>query len=120
MAESTGKVILVAGALGTAGIAVAEGFRAKGATVLIAPGQFPPDLMTLYAGFSFIAGEVSSPAELALRCDEVVAEHGGLDLVVFCSGANHTADAEEPVSSNSFARRPSFAQRLRIFVTGIF
>lgn len=109
-----GKVILIAGALGTLGVGVAEDFRARGATVIIAPGRsFAPDLMALYAGYIVIDGEVSDPFDLALRCDEIERQHGRLDLVVFCSGTALPQRAEEIPASNTPDQSPTLLRRLR-------
>jgi hypothetical protein len=60
---------LIAGALGTVGVGLAEQFRAKGATVRI------------------VEDEIGDPVEFDRRCDAVKAEHGRLDLVIQCHGA---------------------------------
>ena len=69
MSEYLGKVVLIAGALGTVGVGLAAQFRAKGATVHI------------------LEDEIGDPADFARRCDDVAAAHGRLDLVIQCHGA---------------------------------
>jgi NAD(P)-dependent dehydrogenase (short-subunit alcohol dehydrogenase family) len=89
MSDFIGKVVLLAGSVGTLGVGLAEDFRAKGATIVIAPGSpVASDRLNLYAGFIVIDGDVGDPADLAQRCKEIEAQHGRLDLVIFCSGAS--------------------------------
>jgi hypothetical protein len=68
MSEFLGKVVLIAGALGTVGVGVAEQFRQKGATVRI------------------VEDEIGNPVEFTRLCDTVTAEHGRLDLIIQCHG----------------------------------
>jgi NAD(P)-dependent dehydrogenase (short-subunit alcohol dehydrogenase family) len=89
MADFTDQVVLIAGAPGALGVGIAETFRAQGATVLIAPGPAcRPSLVALYAGFMLVEGEVGEPGNLELRCGEITAQHGRLDLVIFCNGTD--------------------------------
>jgi len=83
MSELIGRVILIAGAPGVAGTEIAEDFRAKGATVLMA--SVPHD---------------SDPGALKRRCDAILAEHGRLDLIIFCSGTALPPDAEAMPASH--------------------
>jgi len=71
-----GDVILIAGALGPVALAMAEDFRARGASVLV-------------------DGDPGDPAAFALKCDAIAAQHGRLDLVVFCSGTALPPEAKK-------------------------
>lgn len=114
MSDCTGKVILIAGALGTVGAGIAAGFHAKGATVLIAPDPlFSQDLMALYAGFICIDCAVSDPDVLALRCDAIVAQHGRLDLIIFCNGTAPPQSTRDVPVSSTRSRPPTLFRRLR-------
>jgi len=75
MSEFLGKVVLIAGALGTVGVGVAAQFREKGATVRI------------------VEDEIGNPVEFARLCDTVTAEHGRLDLVIHCHGKSASPEA---------------------------
>jgi hypothetical protein len=93
MSEYAGKVVLIAGALGTVGVGIAAQFRAKGATVRI------------------IEDEIGDPVEFDRRCDEVAAEHGRLDLVIQCHGA--VSPQPPQVLPTGEAPTPSLSDRLR-------
>jgi NAD(P)-dependent dehydrogenase (short-subunit alcohol dehydrogenase family) len=96
MNDLSGQVILLAGAMGALGIGLAEGFRSKGATVLIAPGgPCSPELVAACPGSLLRVGEVSDPVSLALRCDEIKVRHGRLDLIIFCSGTERLPQVSE-------------------------
>ena len=89
--------------------------------MLIAPGgSLAPDLVARATGLEVIAGAGGDPADLARRCDEIVVRHGGLDLVVFCSGSNlpqHAADRpafDPPAKTRRLLRR--WGARLMGFV----
>jgi NAD(P)-dependent dehydrogenase (short-subunit alcohol dehydrogenase family) len=78
MSEFLGKVVLIAGALGTVGVGVAEQFRQKGATVRI------------------VEDEIGNPVDFARLCDSVAAEHGRLDLVIQCHGKSDGGSVVPP------------------------
>jgi NAD(P)-dependent dehydrogenase (short-subunit alcohol dehydrogenase family) len=120
MGDFTGQVVLIAGALGTLGVGIAETLRAKGATVLIAPGRAcPPDLIALYAGFAPVDGAIGDADDLAPICEAIVARHGRLDLVVFCNGSDLPQSMEAvPVLNTPSKPRPLLG-RLRAMVMAI-
>jgi len=96
MSELIGRVILIAGAPGTAGLGVAEEFRAQGATVVMVSGP---------------EGDDGDPGALKRRCDAILTEHGRLDLIIFCSGTALPPDAEAMPASHVLAKPRPLLER---------
>jgi NAD(P)-dependent dehydrogenase (short-subunit alcohol dehydrogenase family) len=72
-----GKVAVVTGGAQGIGRAIADGLQAEGATVAIADLNPPPD------GFR---ADVSSEEDVQRLTDEVVARHGGIDVLINNAG----------------------------------
>ena len=94
------RVILVIGASGGLGAAVAEAFAAEGARLVLAARR-PEVLAPLAArlGANALAADLTDPASLAALRDAALAGHGRLDVMVNATGhdvrkplAAHTTD----------------------------
>jgi NAD(P)-dependent dehydrogenase (short-subunit alcohol dehydrogenase family) len=72
-----GKVAVVTGGAQGIGRAIADGLQAEGATVAVADLNPPPD------GFR---ADVSSEEDVQRLTDEVVARHGGIDVLINNAG----------------------------------
>jgi NAD(P)-dependent dehydrogenase (short-subunit alcohol dehydrogenase family) len=75
--DLAGKVAVVTGGAQGIGRAIAGGLEAEGATVAIADLNPPPD---------GIRADVSSEEDVQLLTDEVVARHGGIDILINNAG----------------------------------
>lgn len=80
-----GRVALVTGAAGDLGQAICETFRARGATVF---GVDIKGEATMHADLSTVAGNSEA-------VDAVVAEHGGLEILVLNAGLQRMAPIAE-------------------------
>jgi len=72
-----GKIAVVTGGAQGIGRAIADGLQAEGATVAVADLNPPPD------GFR---ADVSSEGDVQRLTDEVVARHGGIDVLINNAG----------------------------------
>jgi NAD(P)-dependent dehydrogenase (short-subunit alcohol dehydrogenase family) len=72
-----GKVAVVTGGAQGIGRAIADGLEAEGATVAVADLNPPPD---------GIRADVSSEEDVKRLTDEVVARHGGIDILINNAG----------------------------------
>jgi 3-oxoacyl-[acyl-carrier protein] reductase len=82
-----GRTALVIGAARGIGRAVAERFIEEGATVAIADTGIDEGRATAAAiGATFVAADVSRPADAERAVAETVAAHGGLDILVQNAG----------------------------------
>jgi len=81
------KVVLVVGALGGLGAAIAEAFAAEGARLILAARR--PELLAPLAarlGATALAADLTDPASLAVLRDSALTVHARLDVVVNATG----------------------------------
>lgn len=84
-----GKVALVTGGTRGIGLAIARRFAEAGATVVVCGRSAPEGL----AGLDFIACDIRDPEAVRALVAEIVARHGGLDIVVNNAGGSPEANA---------------------------
>ena len=98
MNRSTGKTVLVVGASGGLGAAVAQAFAADGASLALAARRSlpTPGLVTMET-VSTHQADLTDPASLLALRDEVLAAHGKVDVVINAAGY----DARKPLAEHS-------------------
>lgn len=102
--DFSGKVAIVTGGGRGLGRAIAEGFAAAGARVVLA-GRIQATLddavSAIRAGGGLaqaVQADVQSEASIAALCEAVVSEHGGIDVLVNNAGINPWYKAPEDTS----------------------
>jgi len=98
MSRFTGKTVLVVGASGGIGAAVAQAFAADGASLALAARRSlpTPGLVTMET-VSTHQADLTDPASLLALRDEVLAAHGKVDVVINAAGY----DARKPLTEHS-------------------
>lgn len=86
-----GKVVIVTGSLGGIGLAAARRFASEGADVVLIDRQASPEIAENLLGLgasraASLAVDVADEAGVRHACETVVAEFGGLDVVVNVAG----------------------------------
>lgn len=92
------RVVLVVGATGGLGAAIAEAFAAKGSRLVLAARR--PELLAPLAarlGATALVADLADPASLADLRDAALATHGHLDVVVNATGH----DVRKPLATHS-------------------
>lgn len=82
-----GRVALVTGGTGGIGRAVCATLAGAGARVVATDLQEDRDWLGVTPGIGFLRHDVTSRSETEAVIDQVVAEHGRLDILVLCAGA---------------------------------
>jgi NADP-dependent 3-hydroxy acid dehydrogenase YdfG len=92
------RVVLVIGASGGLGAAIAQAFAAEGARLVLAARR-PEALASLAArlGATALAADLTDPASLATLRDAALTAHGRLDVVVNATGL----DVRKPLAAHS-------------------
>ena len=100
-AAFAGRVALVTGGAGAIGIAAAQALAARGATVVAADiGCSAATAAAAPSALTHVHLDVTSKAEITALVARVVADHGGIDLLLNVAGvishgtAEHLAEAE--------------------------
>lgn len=87
--DLSGKVVLVTGGTTGVGRGIAECFEAAGATIVVCARNAVDDLP---AGWSFLAVDVRDGDAAWKMIDDVVGQHGSLDVLVNNAGGSPPAD----------------------------
>lgn len=82
-----GRVALVTGGTGGIGRAVCATLAGAGARVVATDLQEDRDWLGTAPGIGFLRHDVTSRSETEAVIDQVVAEHGRIDILVLCAGA---------------------------------
>jgi NAD(P)-dependent dehydrogenase (short-subunit alcohol dehydrogenase family) len=94
----TGKTVLVVGATGGLGAAIAQAFAAEGASLALAGRSRLPDVdLAGEAAVSPHYADLTDPVSLAALRDAVLAAHGRVDVVVNATGY----DARKPLQDHT-------------------
>jgi NAD(P)-dependent dehydrogenase (short-subunit alcohol dehydrogenase family) len=98
MSRFTGKTVLVVGASGGIGAAVAQAFAADGAALALAARRsLPTPGFVIREPVSTYQADLVDPASLTALRDEVLAAHGKVDVVINAAGY----DARKPLAEHS-------------------
>jgi NAD(P)-dependent dehydrogenase (short-subunit alcohol dehydrogenase family) len=92
--DFTGRVVIVTGGTRGIGLAIAQGFLAAGADVVVC-GRNAPEAMPTGGDrtASFVAADVRDPEQARAVVDATVSRHGHLDVLVNNAGGSPDADA---------------------------
>jgi 2-deoxy-D-gluconate 3-dehydrogenase len=104
--DLTNKVALVTGGSKGLGLAMAQGLASAGATVAVSARNAPTPPMAQAIGtlpvrtgegsaLHFIPCDLLQPEQRADLVDKVVAELGGIDILLHCAGAQHREPAAD-------------------------
>lgn len=88
--DLTNKVALVTGGSKGLGLAMAQGLASAGATVAVSARNAPSD-----SSLHFVPCDLLQPEQRAGLVDKVVADLGGIDILLHCAGAQHREPAAE-------------------------
>jgi NAD(P)-dependent dehydrogenase (short-subunit alcohol dehydrogenase family) len=100
--DFTGDVVLVTGAGGALGSAVATAFRAAGATVCAADVVDPSEAAVDTDSVAYYQGDFTEEGDVEDVVSAVVADHGGLDALCNVAGTWRGGDPIEETDPDEF------------------
>jgi meso-butanediol dehydrogenase/(S,S)-butanediol dehydrogenase/diacetyl reductase len=104
LGELTGKIALVTGATSGIGCAIARGFAASGAQLMLTGrNQVAGAALADELGARFLAGDIADPALPDRLVAETLAAFGGLDILINNAGITHRGSVLD-TSDDDWAR----------------